>query len=116
MLNLEQARALFRQHAILFGATDGVALGKAMELLGDEAARFVCDHPVEDGYRRIVYANCFCLGDGKPKCAYLTLEGFLRGVSYNNVMGAIDERERRHKNQKSRGRNGIVIPFDARKA
>lgn len=118
MLNLSQASELFHRNAIAFGTHDGVVLEKALALLGEDAVRFVCDNPVvELGHKRFVYVNCCCLGAGKPDCNYLTLEGFLKGVTYNNVMTVNGENakftnvKRGNSNKKSRGRSGKVIPF-----
>lgn len=76
-LNKSQAYELFQRESVMIGDDDVVPVFRAAELLGERAVKFVENH----FDRR--YSNGF--GVESYTLNYLTLQGFLRAVSYYNV-------------------------------
>lgn len=121
MLNLYQASEVFRRNAIAFGTKDGMVLSKALKILGEDAVRYVCENPIEEsGYRRTVYVSSYGIGEKYDCCNYLTFDGFMKAVTYNNIIevtqGAdykhIDDCRRSHSRRKTqKKKDGTVIPF-----
>lgn len=78
-LNKAQAQALFEEKAILIGGGDAIPEQTVAELFGKAAVAHA--HTLDQAGGR--YCNAYSVGDYTAK--YLTLSGFLRAVTYNNI-------------------------------
>ena len=76
-INKEQAEALFRENAVLFGSVDGVPTDTAVKLFGESAVKAAC----RDGDY-----NAFTFEEKYVK--YLYRRGFFYAASLHNVQEA----------------------------
>lgn len=83
ILNMEQAKELFAKEHTIFADPGGVPLSRAAELFGEDAIEFV----FKLGGSKVLgskYNGLF--GIGAYQCLYLTWEGFLKAVTYVNIV------------------------------
>ncbi|MDE5589045.1 MAG: hypothetical protein K2J60_07865 [Acetatifactor sp.] len=91
VLNKAAAVELFESEAILLGQSDVVPFYRAIELFGEEAARFLDENAFIDGY-----VNCGVDWNGMGACSverpftsYLYKFGFLKVVTEHNYLRVI---------------------------
>lgn len=91
VLNKAAAVELFEKEAILLGTSDVVHFYRAIELFGEEAARFLDENAFIDGY-----VNCGVDWNGMGACSverpftsYLYKAGFLKIVTEHNYLRVI---------------------------
>ena len=98
-LNRVQAMDIFTRNAVLIGDRDVLPMDRALELLGYSAMSYIADrHTIE----RPLYGR-YDAGGGCIQ--YLTREGYMLAVTYNNIMQVQDKRQR----------GGKVVHMDARR-
>lgn len=75
-INKEQAYELFRCESVLFGSHDGVPNYRVAKLFGADAVEFAV---------RLYPDSSNGYGIGDYTLTYITLQGFLAAVSFNNI-------------------------------
>ena len=91
MLNKAAAEELFEKEAILFGLSDAVPFYRAIELFGEEAARFFDENIKFDGYLHggEDWNAMGACSDERPLTHYLYKTGFLKLVTEHNYLCVI---------------------------
>lgn len=81
-LTSAEAQALFNKHAFLINGRDVIPCADAERLLGKEAVAYA-DKAGAD-------RNLYSLGDGKLSMRFLTYKGFVKAVTYHNIIIATE--------------------------
>ena len=91
MLSKAAAVELFEKEAILFGTSDAVPFYRAIELFGEEAARFFDENIRFEGYLEggIDWNSWGACTDERPMRNYLYKAGFLKLVTEHNYLRVI---------------------------
>ena len=91
MLNKAAAIELFEKEAVLFGLSDAVPFYRAIELFGEEAARFFDANIRFEGYLEggMDWNSWGACTDERPMRDYLYKAGFLKLVTEHNYLCAI---------------------------
>lgn len=100
-LNKAQATALFEEKAILIGERDAVPEETAIELFGASAV----DHARKLGTKGEL---CNAYGAGEYTARYLTLNGFMRAVTYHNISQLRKQSEERSEGFNKEDYNALV--------
>jgi len=82
-MNKTEAIAIFIREAICFGETDSIPVKKAISILGFKAVEYISKSTSSQMFKP--YYNMYSIPN-VGNFTYITLEGFLAGVTYNNCL------------------------------
>ena len=109
-LNEAQAMDIFTRYAVFIGDRDVLPLSRAFDLLGSDALEYIGG---KHTLKRPLYGS---YGVGKDGLIwYLTREGYLLAVTYNNIVQVQEERPHAGR-QRKRQHAGEVVNLDAWRA
>lgn len=91
VLNKAAATELFEKEAILMGESDAIPFYRAVELFGEEAARFLGENASFDGYVKcgMDWNGTGACSEERPFTSYLYKAGFFKVVTEHNYLRVI---------------------------